>query len=466
MKKITTSLVLLALSGSSLRAEAFRKVQEEVGERAGAEVRWEKEIASREQTSAIVRKLLKEPLTVSSSVQIALLNNRALQATFEEVGIAQADVIEAVTLPNPSVDFDVEFPLVAGTLNRYGWLVAQEFVQILMIPLKKKFAEERLEAIELRVAAETLELVEKVKATYFMVQADQQLISRLKLIQEANAASLDLGQKQYKAGNITDLALLQLQAAYSQGRLDIAKAEADLRDKREELTQLLGLWGSQTAWRIQGDIMPIPDAGFSLKGLESLAVAQRLDLRAAHRELTSIVTALGLTKIYRWVPVLEFGFAGERDVDIDGALNMGPSFRLEVPIFNQGQARLARLRAELRRAENQLASLAVEIRSQTRELRDRLISLRDMAKFYHDDLLPTRIKIVNKAMLEYNAMQLSPYELFLAKSQELEAERNYIDTLRDYWITRAKLERAVGGKLTPRSNSASVANGKTSKKKP
>ena len=125
---------------------------------------------------------------------------------------------------------------------------------------------------------------------------------------------------------------------------------------------------------------------------------------------------------------------------------MGPSFRLEVPIFNQGKSRLARATAELRRAENRLAGLAVEIRSQTRELRDRLISLRDMARFYHDDVLPTRIKIVNKVLLEYNAMQLSPYELFLAKSQELEAERNYIDTLRDYWITRAKLERTVGGR--------------------
>ena len=256
---------------------------------------------------------------------------------------------------------------------------------------------------------------------------------------------------------------MQLQASYSQGRLDIAKAETDLRDKREELTRLLGLWGSQTAWQIQGDIMPIPDSEFSVKGLESLAVAQRLDLRAAHRHLTSVVTALGLTKIYRWVPVLEFGFAGERD--IEGALNMGPSFRLEIPIFNQGQSRLARAAAELRRAENRLAGLAVEIRSETRELRDRLISLRDMAKFYHDDVLPTRIKIVNKALLEYNAMQLSPYELFLAKSQELEAERNYIDTLRDYWITRAKLERTVGGKLTPR-NPTSVADGKTTKKKP
>jgi cobalt-zinc-cadmium efflux system outer membrane protein len=463
MKTIIVALVLLVPPDFLLRAEPFRKVQEEVRERAGANVQWEKEMESREETSAIVQRLLKKPLTVSSAVQIALLNNHRLQATFEEVGIAQADVIEAVTIPNPSVDFEVQFPLVAGTLNRYAWLVAQEFVQILMIPLKKKISEERLEAIELRVADETLELVAKVKAAYFMVQADQQLISRLKLIQETHSASLELAQNQYKAGNITDLALLQLQAAYSQGRVDIARAEADLRDKREDLTRLLGLWGPQTSWKIQGDIMPIPDSDFPVKGLESLAVAQRLDLRAAHRDLLSIVTALGLTRIYRWVPVLEFGFAGERD--IEGALNMGPSFRLEVPIFNQGQARIAKATSQLRRAENRLAALAVEIRSETRELRDRLIGLRDMAKFYHDDLLPTRIRIVNKALLEYNAMQLSPYELFLAKSQEMEAERSYIDTVRDYWITRAKLERTVGGKLTPR-NPTSVADGKTTKKNP
>jgi outer membrane protein, heavy metal efflux system len=184
---------------------------------------------------------------------------------------------------------------VTGTLNRYAWLVAQQFVQILMIPLKKKISEDRLEAIELRVADETLELVAKVKAAYFMVQADQQLISRLKLIQETHAASLELAQNQYKAGNITDLALLQLQASYSQGRLDIARAETDFRNKRHELTRLLGLWGPQTEWKIQGEIMPIPDSDFSVKRLESLAVAQRLDLLAAHRDLMSIVTGPGLT---------------------------------------------------------------------------------------------------------------------------------------------------------------------------
>jgi cobalt-zinc-cadmium efflux system outer membrane protein len=457
MKKIVLSLVVLMLSGSLLRSEAFRRIQREIGQRTSAEVLWEKEMTDREQSSAIIGKLLKKPLSISSAVQIALLNNRGLQATFEEVGIAQADVLEAVTLPNPSVDFEVQFPLVAGTLNRYAWLVAQEFVQILMIPLKRKFSEERLEAIALRTADEILQLVEKVKVAYFRVQAEQQLISRLKLIQETNAASLDLAQKQYKAGNITDLELLQQQASYSQGRLDIARAQTDLRDKREELTRLLGLWGSQTNWQIKSDLMPIPDSDFPVKGLESLAVAHRLDLLAAHRELISITTALGLTKIYRWIPVLEFGFAGERDTE--GALNMGPAFRLELPIFNQGQSRLARAVAELRRAENRLAHLAVEIRSQTRELRDRLISLRDMAKFYHDEVLPLRLKIVNKALLQYNAMQFSPYELFLAKSQELEAERNYIDTARDYWITRANLERTVGGKLSPDDRPSVVSGG-------
>ena len=135
-------------------AETFQKVQTEVRDRSGADIRWEKQMAAREETAAVVAKLLRKPLTVASAVQIALLSNRGLQATFGEIGIAQSDVIEAVTVPNPSVDFDVQFP-VAAQMNRYGWLVAQEFVQILMIPLKKKIAEERLEAAELRVAAET-----------------------------------------------------------------------------------------------------------------------------------------------------------------------------------------------------------------------------------------------------------------------------------------------------------------------
>ncbi len=458
MKAIST-VAVLAAALAPLGAETFQNVESEVRSRSGAQVRWETHVAAREKSFAAIAKLLRKPLTVASAVQIALLSNRELQAAFFEIGIAQADVLEAVTIPNPSVDFDVQFPVAASEMNRYGWLVAQEFVQILMAPLRKKIAAEQLEAAELRVAAQTLDLVAGVKTAYFTYQAGQQLLSRLERIQETNAAALDLAQKQFEAGNTTDLALLQAQAGYSQGRLDVARTEGDLRGEREKLSRLMGLWGAQTKWEIKGEILPAPDADLRTGRLESLAVSQRLDLRAAHRDLTILVAALGLTKTYRWIPVLDMGFGGEKDVD--GALNMGPTFRIELPIFNQGQARIARGEAQLRMAESRFEALAVTIRSEVRELRDRLLSLAEMARHYHDDLLPLRIRMVNKALLQYNAMQLSPYDLFTTKSLELETERAYIDTLRDYWITRAELERAVGGTLTPRPAKPSQGGSKT-----
>jgi len=451
MKNFIAILLLAAFAGLPVYArekeKPDEKAQSEVQQRTGAEVIWQQNDAARNEADAVVRKLLAKPLTVASSVQIALLNNRDIQATFEEIGIARADVIEAVTLPNPTVDFEVQFPVWNTPFNRYGWVVAQEFVQVLMIPLKKRVATEALEAAELRVAAQVLELVANVKKAYFEVQADQQLLARLKIIQETNATSLDLAQKQFKAGNITDLALLQMQSGYSEGRLQIAEAQTDLEEHIEDLNELLGLWGQQTDWEIRGDLPAAGQDPISMRRLESLAVGQRLDLRSAQREVSSLASALGLTKTFRWVPVLDFGFSGEKD--IDPALNMGPQFRIELPIFNQGQSRVARGQARLRQAAAKYEALAVDIRSNVRKYRGTLMRLQDRAAFYHDDLLPTRLNIVNRSILQYNAMQISPFDLFQAKASELSAERGYIETLRDYWITRAKLEQAVGGTLTP-----------------
>lgn len=449
MKKIIL-LAIISSCSTPLHANA-EIVQDEVHDRTGADVSWQKERATQDEAVATVQKLLKKPLTVASSVQIALLNNRGLQARFEEIGIAQSDLIEAVTLPNPSVDFDVQFPVASSPANRYGWLIAEDFVRILMIPLKKKISEEQLHVTQLKVSSEVLDLVANVKKSYFAIQADQQLLKRIKIIQETTAAALDLGQNQYKAGNITELSLLQMQAAYSEGRLEIAESETSLQEQRENFNALLGFWGKQTDWEIQGELEQPPIEQLSKAHLESLAIAQRLDLQAAHSDLMMLGTTLGLTKTFRWVPVLDFGVTGERDTD--NALNVGPDFRIELPIFNQGQSRISRGQSELRHASAKLEELAISIRADVRKNRDKLASLQSQAAFYHDDLLPVRISIVNQGILEYNAMQFSPYQLFMTKADELRAERGYINTLRDYWTTRAELERVVGGTLNPKKHS-------------
>jgi len=62
--------------------------------------------------------------------------------------------------------------------------------------------------------------------------------------------------------------------------------------------------------------------------------------------------------------------------------------------------------------------------------------------------LREREKILELALRHYNAMLKSPFDLLLAKQNEISAERGYIDAVREYWIARADLERAVGGRLS------------------
>jgi cobalt-zinc-cadmium efflux system outer membrane protein len=430
------------------KEETFQGVQQTVQERTGKTVRWEEDQAAHAQALQGVHLFLRKPLTVETAVQIALLNNRSLQATFEEIGLSAADLIEAATIPNPKIDLAIRIPdkPPSGTYVDYG--AAIDFLSIIMIPLKKRVAKVQLEAAALRVADETLALVLQVKSAFYSLQASQQLLKRFKVIVDTNAASLDLAQRQHEAGNITDLALAQQQAIYSRSRFDVATAEAEIRQNHEKMNRLLGLWGRDTDWQISGELPQVPSSDLPMRGLERLAISQRLDLQAGYLQVTSQVKNLGLTKSFRLVGALDFGVNSERETD--SQTRTGPTFAIELPIFNQGQARIARSEAALRQAQDKFEALAIDVRSEIRELRDELASKRDIARFYQDELLPGQRQILNESLLYYNAMEIGNFELFTTKAEEARTERDYIDAVRDYWITRAELERAVGGNLNPR----------------
>jgi len=442
-------LVMTIPAGSAREKEgAFQGVQQSVQERSGKTVRWEEDQAAHEQALQEVRQLLRKPLTVDTAVQIALLNNRSLQATFEEIGLSTADLIDAATFPNPRFDLAIRFPdkPPSGTYIDYG--AAIDFLSIIMIPLKKQVAKVQLEATALRVADTTLELVLQVKSAFYSLQASQQLLKRFKVIVDTNAASLDLAQRQHEAGNITDLALAQHQASYSRSRLDVASTEAEIRRNRERFNRLLGLWDADTDWQIAGELPEVPSSDIPTRALERLAISQRLDLQADYLQVTSQVKNLGLTKSFRLLGALDFGVNSERETD--SQTRTGPTFAIELPIFNQGQARIARGEAALRQSEDKFEALAVDVRSQIRELRDELTSKREIARFYQDELLPGQRRILNESLIQYNAMEIENFELFSTKAEEARTEREYLDALRDYWITLAELERAVGGNLNPR----------------
>jgi len=439
------------------KTDAYQGVQQLVQERTGKAVQFEQDQAAREQALLDVRQILRKPMTVDAAVQIALLNNRSLQATFGEIGLSAADLLEAATIPNPKIDLAVRVPNKPPSATYMDYSAAIDFLSIIMIPLKKRVAREQLESVALRVADATLELASEVKSAFYSLQASEQLLKQFKLIADTDAASLDLAQRQYEAGNISDLALARQQAAYSHSRMDIATTEVEIRRNREKLNRLLGLWGPDTDWRIAGELSEVPASDLPMSGLERLAISQRLDLQAAYVELTSQAKNLGLTKSFRLVGALDFG--GEIERETDTQIRTGPTFVIELPIFNQGQARIARGEAALVQARDKFEALAIDIRSEIRELRDDLASKRDIARFYHDELLPDQHRILSESLMNYNAMEISDFELFTTKADEARTEREYVEAVRDYWITRVELERAVGGSLRIRQPvSQPVAN--------
>ncbi|HEX2928177.1 MAG TPA: TolC family protein, partial [Candidatus Binatia bacterium] len=118
-----------------------------------------------------------------------------------------------------------------------------------------------------------------------------------------------------------------------------------------------------------------------------------------------------------------------------------------IPLFDQGQARVGRTAAELRRFQQEYYALGVRIRAQARALRDRLEGAGDRAKYYRDILLPLHERIVNEAQLQYNAMQLGPLQLLRAREQQIETAVSYIGALRDYWVARADTGQLLSGRL-------------------
>jgi cobalt-zinc-cadmium efflux system outer membrane protein len=263
---------------------------------------------------------------------------------------------------------------------------------------------------------------------------------------EATGLSADVARRQHDAGNVTALDLATELALNEQARADLARAETEVADDREELTALMGLWGAETTWRLTARLPELPRADVAPEGLETLAVSQRLDLAAARQRIQGILLARDLTRWYRLVPAGALGVAAEREVD-DGVWSVGPAVELPVPLFDQGQATIAGQSADVRRREHEHAALAVTIRSQVRRARTRMQRARALAEQYWTVLLPLRVQVLRQTQLEYNAMLVGVFQLLVAKRDEIDAGRGYIEALRDYWIARTDLESAVGGEL-------------------
>jgi cobalt-zinc-cadmium efflux system outer membrane protein len=424
---------------------SFDRVESAALDRTGAATAWPMTAEAKATIDAQVATLLTEPIDQEHAVAIALLNNRALRARYAQVGLAEADLVEAGLLQNPSLSAALGFPDVPPSMTRLDFGLTLNLLRLLIMPASTEIASIQLDAEILQIADAVVETAETTRQVFLNLQAVEHMTALLREVTLAAEASAEFAQRLHAAGNLSDLALANEQALYEQARLDYARGLADIADRRERLNVQLGLWGEQTQWTIIDRLPELPASEPDLAQLESLAVRQRLDLAAAAKEVEAVAKSAGLQRDWRYILTTDVGFRAERDTD--GQWVLGPELSIELPIFSQRQAEIARTDSALLGAESRLEAIAIEVRSDVRRLRDRLYAIRYESEHYRDTIVPLRERITMLTQQQYNFMLVDTFDLLAAKREEIAAYRAYIQSIHDYWSTRAALERAVGGRL-------------------
>ena len=439
-------LVLVGVAGcaSVNLSSGFPDVSAQVAERTTAKIAWNHGIDLDPDTAQRLRSLLQRPLTADDAVQIALLNNRDLQAMYSDLGVAQADLVQAGLLRNPILDAAVQFHL--GPVNPDLQLgVVFGVLDALYVPLRKRVAAAQLEEAKLRVTGAVLDFVLDVRHAFYTHQANGQLLELRTTIVEALAASFEVSGRLHAAGNITDLDLARDRAAMLRSKVELRSAEVAVRQSRERLNSLMGLSGTETAWTSVQRLPDIPADSLPLDDVERSAVARSVDLGHARQRVVAVGQRLGYDRATALIPSVELGASLEKEADEPWGI--GPSVSVPIPIFDQGQARMARATAELRRAQQEYYALAVRVRATARALMERVRGTGERAIYFRELVLPLQERIVSEAQLQYNAMQIGIFQLIRERQLQIESAVEYVELLREYWIARGDLLHLLSGRL-------------------
>lgn len=445
-KVITSSLLVLALTGcaSVPRDAGFADVRQSVSSRLGEQVEWRRGGAEDAAVDAQVQAALHEPLSVDAAVRIALLNNRNLQAEYEELGIAQADLVQAGLLRNPIFGWSRQE---GGDITKTVWGVEFDFLGLLLRGQQKKLENMRFEHARLRVSQSVLRHALDTRKAWVEAVAAQQDASFMQKVAELASAEGELAERQRQAGNLSRRDALRQQAFAEETAAQLASARDQAFVARERLNRLMGVWGDDTGWTLPASLPELPAAAPAFDNIEAYGVRQRLDVQLAQKEAEAMATGLGLTRSTRFINVFDLGVetektTGERRIT-------GPTLKLELPIFDQGQARISKQEAQYRQSEARLYGIAVDARSEMRASLQHATTTYLTAKHARDRLVPLRRQIVEQSTLHYNGMLIGVYELLADAREQVAAVQNHIAATREFWMAMADLQLATGGKLPP-----------------
>jgi outer membrane protein TolC len=436
------------------RDGGFGAVEQVARERLNKDVKWSRDDGERDSVRSAVKELLVLPLSADNAVQVALLNNPGLQATYAELGIAEADLVQAGRMTNPHFAY---LRTRQGDERKIEWALTFPIIDLLTIPLRTRIESDRFEQVKLAVAGRMLFVATGTRKVWIDAVAAEERVRYLEQVKVAAEASSELASRMEGAGNFSRLNRMREQVFHAETVARLARTRQGAVAERERLTRLMGLSGDDVAFQLPERLPDLPANKPEFRDIEARAMTGRLDVQAAKRETERLAGSLGLTRTTRFINVLELGPAATKE-DPE-PWKRGFEVSLQLPIFDWGGASVAKAEAIYMQALHRVAETAVNARSEVREAYSAYHTAYDTAKRYRDEIVPLRKKIAEENMLRYNGMLIGIFELLADAREQVGAVNAYIEALRDFWLSESDLQAAFNGPATSRRAAAPMIPG-------
>jgi len=389
-----------------------------------------------------VKQLLAQPLSADAAVQVALLNNRGLQAAYAELGIAEADLVQAGRLRNPGFSYA---RLERGDETKIERAFIFDLLGLLTIPARTRLEERRFEQAKAGATLEMLRVAAETRRAWVRAVAANESVKYFEQVKEAAEAGAELARRMARAGSWGKLEQAREHLFYAEATAQLARAQAAATAAREALTRLMGLWCEDLGYRLPERLLELPAAPADAPNVEAEAMNTRLDIQAAKREVEALAESLGLTRATRFVNVLELSYL--RNSEAPRPRQSGYEIELRLPIFDFGEARVAKAEAIYLQALNKAAQIAVSARSEVREAYLAYRAAYELARHYRDEVVPIRKRISEENLLRYGGMLIGTFELLADAREQVASVHAYLGALRDFWLAEAGLAAARVGRF-------------------
>ena len=418
----------------------FGAVQEATKKHIKQDVAWPKTEAEKVKLDERIKTLLTQRMDVEKAVQIALFNNKGLQADFYNLGVSESDLVQAGRLPNPK--FSMLY-----TRNNGDYKIEQiltfNIFSLLTMPKMQEIERQRIVQTQKKSAFEVIKIANHTRIAYFNAVAATEQVRYSEQVKESAEASAELARRMVKAGNFNKLQQVREQSFYADAALDYASATNKQISTYEVLSRLLGVSVDQL--NLEQRLPDLPQSVTDLQPFEKAAFEQRLDLQAIRLETDALAKQIGLTKTTRFINVLEIGPARVLEGRRGDPYKKGVELSFEFPMFDWGTARVARAESIYMQSVNRAAQLAINAQSEIREAYNAYRTYYDVTKHMRDEIVPLRKKILQENQLRYNGMLTSPFELFGDARAQVTSVKSYIESLREFWVANSTLQMTLTG---------------------